>query len=208
MGFDAHKRLARKCKVQVMEFKELWDLHQVMLACPSLYEKAREAAVVGLIQQLPKQEPQIILIKRNEYEGAHSGQMAFPGGKKDSSDIDLRETATREVYEEIGIELQPKDLKPLKPHWVMVSNYWVQPYYAIVNKKLEFSLNKREINRIFEIPVSFFKDPKQIDKHQLTIQDQLVWAPRFVYEDQVIWGATALFLYQMFHLEETKIKID
>jgi hypothetical protein len=29
-----------------------------------------------------------------------------------------------------------------------------------------------------------------------------------VYEDQVIWGATALFLYQMFHLEETKIKID
>jgi 8-oxo-dGTP pyrophosphatase MutT (NUDIX family) len=191
-----------------MEFKELLDLHQVMLASPSLYEKAREAAVVGLIQQLPKQEPQIILIKRNEYEGAHSGQMAFPGGKKDSSDIDLRETATREVYEEIGIELQPKDLKPLKPHWVMVSNYWVQPYYAIVNKKLEFSLNKREINRIFEIPVSFFKDPKQIDKHQLTIQDQLVWAPRFVYEDQVIWGATALFLYQMFHLEETKIKID
>ena len=191
-----------------MEFKELWDLHQVMLATPSLYEKAREAAVVGLIQQLPEQEPQIILIKRNEYEGAHSGQMAFPGGKKDSSDIDLRETATREVYEEIGIELQPKDLKPLKPHWVMLSNYWVQPYYAIVNKKLEFSLNKREINRIFEIPVSFFKDPKQIDKHQLTIQDQLVWAPRFVYEDQVIWGATALFLYQMFHLEETKIKID
>jgi 8-oxo-dGTP pyrophosphatase MutT (NUDIX family) len=208
MGFDAPKQLAIKCKVQVMEFKELWDLHQVMLASPSLYEKAREAAVVGLIQQLPKQEPQIILIKRNEYEGAHSGQMAFPGGKKDSSDIDLRETATREVYEEIGIELQPKDLKPLKPHWVMVSNYWVQPYYAIVNKKLEFSLNKREINRIFEIPVSFFKDPKQIDKHQLTIQDQLVWAPRFVYEDQVIWGATALFLYQMFHLEETKIKID
>ncbi len=191
-----------------MEFKELWDLHQVMLASPSLYEKAREAAVVGLIQQLPKQEPQIILIKRNEYEGAHSGQMAFPGGKKDSSDIDLRETATREVYEEIGIELQPKDLKPLKPHWVMVSNYWVQPYYAIVNKKLEFSLNKREINRIFEIPVSFFKDPNQVDKHQLKIQDQLVWAPRFVYEDQVIWGATALFLYQMFHLEETKIKIE
>ncbi len=191
-----------------MEFKELWDLHQVMLANPSLYEQAREAAVVGLIQQLPKQEPQVILIKRNEYEGAHSGQMAFPGGKKDSSDIDLKETATREVYEEIGIKLQPNDLKPLKPHWVMVSNYWVQPYYAIVNKKLEFSLNKREINRIFEIPVSFFKDPKQIDKHQLRIQDQLVWAPRFVYEDQVIWGATALFLYQMFHLEETKIKID
>jgi 8-oxo-dGTP pyrophosphatase MutT (NUDIX family) len=191
-----------------MEFKALWDLHQEMLKNPSLYEQAREAAVVGLIYQIPNQEPKIILIKRNEYDGAHSGQMAFPGGKKDETDANLVETATREVFEEIGISLHPNELNPLKPHWVMVSNYWVQPYYAVLNKKLEFSLNKREINRIFEIPVSFFKDPKQIDKHQLMIQDQLVWAPRFVYEDQVIWGATALFLYQMFHLEETKIKID
>jgi 8-oxo-dGTP pyrophosphatase MutT (NUDIX family) len=191
-----------------MEFKQLWDLHHEMLANPSLYERAREAAVVGLIQQIPANEPHVILIKRNEYDGAHSGQMAFPGGKKDETDKNLQETATREVFEEIGIKIHPHELKPLKPHWVMVSNYWVQPYYAIVNKKLEFSLNKREINRIFEIPVSFFKDPNQVDKHQLKIHDQLVWAPRFVYEDQVIWGATALFLYQMFHLEETKIKID
>jgi len=191
-----------------MEFKQLWDLHHEMLANPSLYERAREAAVVGLIQQIPANEPHVILIKRNEYDGAHSGQMAFPGGKKDETDRNLQETATREVFEEIGIKIHPHELKPLKPHWVMVSNYWVQPYYAIVNKKLEFSLNKREINRIFEIPVSFFKDPNQVDKHQLKIHDQLVWAPRFVYENQVIWGATALFLYQMFHLEETKIKID
>lgn len=191
-----------------MEFKQLWDLHHEMLANPSLYERAREAAVLGLIQQIPAHEPHVILIKRNEYDGAHSGQMAFPGGKKDETDRNLQETATREVFEEIGIKIHPHELKPLKPHWVMVSNYWVQPYYAIVNKKLEFSLNKREINRIFEIPVSFFKDPNHVDKHQLKIHDQLVWAPRFVYEDQVIWGATALFLYQMFHLEETKIKID
>ncbi len=191
-----------------MEFKDLWDLHHEMLSNPSLYERAREAAVVGLIQQIPAHEPHVILIKRNEYDGAHSGQMAFPGGKKDETDRNLQETATREVFEEIGISINPHQLNPLKPHWVMVSNYWVQPYYAIVNKKLEFSLNKREINRIFEIPVSFFKDPNQVDKHQLKINDQLVWAPRFVYEDQVIWGATALFLYQMFHLEETKIKID
>jgi 8-oxo-dGTP pyrophosphatase MutT (NUDIX family) len=183
-----------------MEFKELWDLHQVMLANPSLYEQAKEAAVVGLIHQLPKQESQVILIKRNEYEGAHSGQMAFPGGKKDSSDIDLKETATREVYEEIGIELKPNDLKPLKPHWVMVSNYWVQPYYAIVNKKLEFRLNKREINRIFEIPVSFFKDPAQLNFHEIHYNGEPVDSPRYAFEGQDIWGATALIIYQYIKL--------
>jgi 8-oxo-dGTP pyrophosphatase MutT (NUDIX family) len=202
MGFVALKRLAIKCKVQVMEFKELWDLHQVMLANPSLYEQAKEAAVVGLIHQLPKQESQVILIKRNEYEGAHSGQMAFPGGKKDSSDIDLKETATREVYEEIGIELKPNDLKPLKPHWVMVSNYWVQPYYAIVNKKLEFRLNKREINRIFEIPVSFFQDPANLQPYEVSYDGNKILSPSFVYEGNLIWGATALIMYQLFHGEE------
>ena len=185
-----------------MEFKELWDLHQVMLANPSLYEQAKEAAVVGLIHQLPKQESQVILIKRNEYEGAHSGQMAFPGGKKDSSDIDLKETATREVYEEIGIELKPNDLKPLKPHWVMVSNYWVQPYYAIVNKKLEFRLNKREINRIFEIPVSFFQDPANLQPYEVSYDGNKILSPSFVYEGNLIWGATALIMYQLFHGEE------
>ncbi len=191
-----------------MEFKQLWEMHQEMHADLSRFELAKKAAVVGLIQHIPDQEPHVILIKRNEYEGPHSGQMAFPGGKKDETDLDLVETATREVFEEIGITLRQEDLYPLKAHWVMVSNYWVQPYYAIVNKKLEFTLNKREINRIFEIPVSFFKDPNQLDKHQIKVHDQLVWAPRFIYENHVIWGATALFLYQMFHLEETKIKID
>jgi hypothetical protein len=112
------------------------------------------------------------------------------------------------VEEEIGIQLSEEDLIELPRHWVHVSNFLIQPYYVLINKNLEYRMNKREINRIFEIPVSFFKDPNQLDKHQIKIHDQLVWAPRFIYENHVIWGATALFLYQMFHLEETKIKID
>ena len=44
------------------------------------------------------------LIQRNSYEGVHSNQVSFPGGKKEAFDIDFYETAKRETFEEIGVE--------------------------------------------------------------------------------------------------------
>ena len=64
----------------------------------------RESAVLILIH--PHQgDAGITLIKRPVYAGVHSGQMAFPGGKKDDSDESLLHTALREVHEEVGIQL-------------------------------------------------------------------------------------------------------
>lgn len=187
-----------------LKFKPLWDLHQQLLENPSIRSNAKEAAVVAVIFK-DDLVNKIILIKRNEYDGHHSGQMAFPGGKIDSDDHTIMDAAVREVYEEIGIKLFPTQLKPLMPQWVMVSNYWVQPYYTIVEKKPNLILNKREINCIFEIPLSFFTNPENLGFHELIILNNKYLAPRFEYENQLIWGATAMFLYQMFHLEETKI---
>jgi 8-oxo-dGTP pyrophosphatase MutT (NUDIX family) len=126
--------------------------------------------------------------------------MAFPGGKKDDVDQDLKETALREAEEEIGVNLKNHELIAIEPLWVMVSNFWVQAYFTKVNKKLEFNLNKREINRIFEIPVAFFKDAENIQAHQISINHKNYWAPIFKYEEEIIWGATAMLLYDLFHL--------
>lgn len=186
------------------KFKPLWDLHQQIIKNPSIRNNAAKAAVVAVIYQ-DNLVDKIILIKRNEYEGHHSGQMAFPGGKIDSDDHTIVDAAVREVYEEIGLKLSPIQLKPLMPQWLMVSNYWVQPFYTIVDKKPNLILNKREINCIFEIPLSFFINPKNLGFHELIILNDKYLAPRFEYKNQLIWGATAMFLYQMFHLEETKI---
>ena len=43
-----------------------------------------------------------VLIKRQEYEGIHSAQISFPGGKMDKDDVDLEFTARRECFEEIN----------------------------------------------------------------------------------------------------------
>jgi 8-oxo-dGTP pyrophosphatase MutT (NUDIX family) len=163
-------------------------------------QSSKHAAVVAIIIQEPDQETKIVLIKRNTYDGHHSAQMAFPGGKQDETDINLRHTAIREVAEEIGIQLAEDDLTELEPHWVEVSNFWIQPYYIILNKNLSYQVNKREISRIFEIPVAFFKHPDAMDFHELQYMNEAVIAPRFYYESEEIWGATAIMLYQLIQL--------
>ena len=100
------------------------------------------------------------------------------------------ETAIREVKEEIGIEVPYEELKALEPVWVMVSNYWVQPYYAVLKEKQNYVLDKREINRIFEIPVSHFLDVSKLKAHQLTIQNKPYWAPQFEFEGEIIWDSS------------------
>ncbi|CAI2176894.1 15726_t:CDS:2 [Funneliformis geosporum] len=51
-------------------------------------------------------EPEIFYIKRALREGDRwSGQMAFPGGKQDINDVDDLDTAERETFEEVGLDL-------------------------------------------------------------------------------------------------------
>jgi 8-oxo-dGTP pyrophosphatase MutT (NUDIX family) len=182
------------------KFKEIREWHQKQIVDEKIRDNAKKAAVLIILSCTSENEDKVIIIKRNEYEGAHSGQMAFPGGKKDDVDQDLKETALREAEEEIGVNLKNHELIAIEPLWVMVSNFWVQAYFTKVNKKLEFNLNKREINRIFEIPVAFFKDAENIQAHQISINHKNYWAPIFKYEEEIIWGATAMLLYDLFHL--------
>ncbi|KNC70309.1 hypothetical protein SARC_17166, partial [Sphaeroforma arctica JP610] len=43
-----------------------------------------------------------------------SGHVSFPGGRQQESDTDDRDTAIREVYEEVGVSLAPTQ-HPTRP---------------------------------------------------------------------------------------------
>ena len=128
------------------ELDLLWLLNDQVSEDLSVKNNSILAAVVAIIYQQNNGESLLYLIERNTYDGHHSGQMALPGGKMDPGDSNLKETAIREVNEELGIHLDLDTLFPLKPQWVHVSNHWVQPFYVIVYEKPIFTLNKREIN--------------------------------------------------------------
>jgi 8-oxo-dGTP pyrophosphatase MutT (NUDIX family) len=181
-------------------FEKIIGLINQIPEATSIKENANLASVVLIKLKNDELGDRIIFIKRSKYDGHHSEQMAFPGGKKDQSDPDLLYTAQREIKEELGIEIEISRLKSLNPHWIPISNYWIQPYYIEIDKKLNFTINKREINRIFEIPVSFFKDPAQLNFHEIHYDGEPVDSPRYAFEGQDIWGATALIIYQYIKL--------
>ena len=190
------------------EFDRLWVLNDTVSQDLSIKNNAIKAAVVVIIYKNTLGESVLYLIERNTYDGHHSGQMALPGGKMDNVDANLSETALREVQEEIGVTLKLDQLFPLTPQWIHVSNHWVQPFYIILNEKPIFTLNKREINCIFEIPISLFKDSNFLTFHELKILESKVISPLFLNDGKEIWGATAIILYQLFLRSNTKINLD
>ena len=61
----------------------------------------RKKAAVGIHLYLHQEEWHFLLIERSSYDGKHSAQMAFPGGKPESTDLHLEHTARRESEEEL-----------------------------------------------------------------------------------------------------------
>ena len=65
--------------------------------------KARIGAV--LIALFPDKNGIVrtVLMKRPDYDGTHSGQVSFPGGKVEEEDVDIVATALREAEEELQL---------------------------------------------------------------------------------------------------------
>ena len=64
------------------------------------YNKSKRAGVSVLFHPI-NNKIFFTLILRNEYDGAHSKQISFPGGKTEKNDKNIYETALRETNEEI-----------------------------------------------------------------------------------------------------------
>ena len=152
---------------------------------------------------------QLIIIKKKKNLRKHSGQIAFPGGKKESFDNSLKTTALRETYEEIN--LKNSDLKILGelPFFYTGTGYKVKPIISKLNnnvfleEKLKPDLN--EIEKIFiadahELlnPINHFRiKPPQKSLMNMTLKVK--------YKNENIWCLTARLLVTLsagFNLRE------
>jgi 8-oxo-dGTP pyrophosphatase MutT (NUDIX family) len=162
-------------------------------------ENAKKAAVLicfygggtGLINT--------VLIRRVEYDGVHSGQISFPGGKYEDSDGDLVTTALREAEEETGIETGKIEvLGQLSPVFIPPSNFCVLPVAGWFAGTPVLRPEPAEVAEILTADISVFgrKDCLQ----EITIPHrsmQEITVPAYILGGHIIWGATAMIISEL-----------
>ncbi len=150
----------------------------------------------------------LCLIKRTSSHphDKHAGQIAFPGGAKEDSDPDLQYTALREAFEETGI--QPKavrQLGPLTPLYIPVSNFLVHPFLAWTDRRPDFRAQPSEVAAILEPRIEDLFHSKALQRRPIRLASgrQLDKAPCLIWEEHLIWGATAMMLSELWALIES-----
>ena len=125
----------------------------------------------------------------------HAGEISFPGGKFDSNDSDLLDTALRETSEEIGLNVRKDQvIGQLTPVMTLNSGFLILPFVSLLNEIPTLVANS-EVENILHIPLnSFLKTiAKDTDPSHNLIDDIYT----FQYDDQIVWGASARILKQI-----------
>jgi len=146
-------------------------------------------------------EYHILLTRRTQKVEHHKGQISFPGGARHEHDRGIRDTALRETFEEIGV--RPEDVQilgELDNMGTLTSNYLVTPFVGIIPYPYELTVNRDEIEKLIEVPLSALADEKNHREEVYVIEGIKFKAIMFDYRDHVIWGATARILEQFLDL--------
>ena len=159
-------------------------------------DKAIKSSVLILLYPGKKNDlPNFVVTLRQKYNGIHSGQISLPGGRFESSDKDLLQTALRETNEEIGVDPGLISvIGKLTELFIPPSNYLVQPFVGFTVEYPEFHIQQTEVDKIFEIEVTqLMNESAVMEKEVFTTRGQLS-APSFAIDGSIIWGATAMIL--------------
>ena len=138
------------------------------------------------------------LIRRQEYLGAHSGQVSLPGGKAEAGE-DAVGTALRECEEEIGVKRDNVTvLGRLSDFFVIPSNYLVTPIVACIHPKPVFRPDPYEVSHVFEARLQDVLREDAVKQKEILVGGKYrMMAPHFDIENEVVWGATAMMLNEL-----------
>src|SRR6185312_15033189 len=167
-----------------------YDLHPELRA--PTQTAAVEAAV--LLPIILRDQPTILFTQRTAHLARHSGQVSFPGGRSEASDLSPLETALRETREETGIDASFVSVAGYLPRYRTGTGFDISPVVGVLSEGFTLAPDPNEVAEAFESPLSFFLDP--VNRRRET----RIWGGRersfyvFTPEGRTIWGATAAIL--------------
>ena len=155
-----------------------------------------------LVPIVMRDQPTVLLTERTTHLSTHSGQVAFPGGKRDESDADAAFTALREAHEEVGLEHRFVEVLGELPTYTTGSQFVITPVVALVRPDHVLTLNAYEVADAFEVPLAFLMNPVHHRRHVLEWEGLRREWFSMPYMDgrteRFVWGATAAMLRNLY----------
>ena len=162
------------------------------------YERQEANAAVALLLQITTQDLNVLFVKRAESPtDSWSGQMALPGGKRDSKDRDLKETVVREVLEEVNINLLDccRFLGVLPPQQTKRRpELKILPFVILLEQEPSIKVNEEEVEQVIWVSL------KELVQKEGTVTFSFGERSAYIVGKYVIWGLTYRILHKFIHV--------
>ena len=163
---------------------------------------APSAVLVLLYEHLG--EPWVVLTRRAWHLRHHAGEVAFPGGRRESGDADLWATALREAREEVGLDPVGVRLVGRLDRFVTVgSRSLVCPYVAVIDRCPELSPDPAEVDRVLPVPLAELTAPESWREEIWSLDPEYGGVRTMTFFElpgDTVWGATAAVLRRLLTL--------
>lgn len=157
----------------------------------------KAAAVLVPIVTRPD-ELTVLFTRRTAHLRSHSGQISFPGGRIEEGDASEQAAALRETQEEIGIAGSSIEVIGRLADYHTRTGFRVTPVVGLVAVPFALRVDAREVDEVFEVPLSFLLDPANHQKHSREFQGRQREYYAIPYLEHYIWGATAGMLVNFY----------
>jgi 8-oxo-dGTP pyrophosphatase MutT (NUDIX family) len=178
-------------------------LSPVSIRSEPAFPEAIPAGVLLPIIEDNNGAPHLLFTARATSLHHHSGEISFPGGRKDITDTTLAETALREAYEEIGLPSSDVSILGQLPQvFTVVSNYLITPIVGLLATKYPFipELNPAEVAVLIDVPLAVLADPSVAHTEEWA-RDGLTHIVYFYqFGEHTIWGATGRIVHDFLDL--------
>jgi 8-oxo-dGTP pyrophosphatase MutT (NUDIX family) len=146
------------------------------------------AVLVGVVD---RPEPTVLLTQRAQHLPNHPGQISFPGGKIEKSDADPLAAALRETDEEIGLDRSHIEPLGYLDLYMTTLGYRIVPVIARVTPGFALTLNAKEVDNAFEVPLAFVMDQANFARHARDWDGLTRHYYAITFGERYIWGVTA-----------------
>jgi 8-oxo-dGTP pyrophosphatase MutT (NUDIX family) len=142
-----------------------------------------------------------VFTERRHDLSKHAGEISFPGGRQEEPDEDLRATALRESWEEIGLPAEDVDLLgALPPVGTFVTSYRIFPFVGSVAPGHVWVPQESEVAKVLEMPLGDLVAGHEMKR--LIGKGVPIKTPTYTVDGVLVWGATARIVQHLLeHLD-------